>query len=74
MLRVINVVGARPNFMKIAPIIEAMNRHPDKNPATMGILDLRPIEKVEVRFRDELLATITRNGFNRRMCYDTEMS
>jgi UDP-N-acetylglucosamine 2-epimerase (non-hydrolysing) len=28
MLKIINVVGARPNFMKIAPIIEAMNRHP----------------------------------------------
>jgi UDP-N-acetylglucosamine 2-epimerase (non-hydrolysing) len=28
MLNVINVVGARPNFMKMAPIIEAMNRHP----------------------------------------------
>src|SRR5918999_4932662 len=28
MLKVINVVGARPNFMKMAPIIEAMNRHP----------------------------------------------
>lgn len=26
MLRIINVVGARPNFMKMAPIIEAMNR------------------------------------------------
>ncbi len=26
-LKVLNVVGARPNFMKIAPIIEAMNRH-----------------------------------------------
>jgi UDP-N-acetylglucosamine 2-epimerase (non-hydrolysing) len=30
MLKVVNVVGARPNFMKMAPIIEAMNRHPDK--------------------------------------------
>ncbi len=29
-LRVINVVGARPNFMKMAPIIEAMNRYPDR--------------------------------------------
>jgi len=29
MLKVINVVGARPNFMKMAPIIEAMNRRPD---------------------------------------------
>jgi len=28
-LKVINVVGARPNFMKMAPIIEAMNRHPE---------------------------------------------
>jgi UDP-N-acetylglucosamine 2-epimerase (non-hydrolysing) len=27
-LKVVNVVGARPNFMKMAPIIEAMNRHP----------------------------------------------
>jgi UDP-N-acetylglucosamine 2-epimerase (non-hydrolysing) len=27
-LKVINVVGARPNFMKMAPIIEAFNRHP----------------------------------------------
>ena len=27
-MKIINVVGARPNFMKIAPIIEAMNRYP----------------------------------------------
>jgi UDP-N-acetylglucosamine 2-epimerase (non-hydrolysing) len=27
-LRVINVVGARPNFMKVAPIAEAMAAHP----------------------------------------------
>jgi UDP-N-acetylglucosamine 2-epimerase (non-hydrolysing) len=26
MLKIINVVGARPNFMKIAPIVEAMKR------------------------------------------------
>jgi len=30
MLRVINVVGARPNFMKMAPIIEAMQRYPKR--------------------------------------------
>jgi UDP-N-acetylglucosamine 2-epimerase (non-hydrolysing) len=30
MLNVINVVAARPNFMKMAPIIEAMNRRPDR--------------------------------------------
>ena len=29
-MKIINVVGARPNFMKMAPIIEAMNRYPDK--------------------------------------------
>jgi len=28
-VKVINVVGARPNFMKMAPIIEAMDRFPD---------------------------------------------
>jgi len=28
-MKIINVVGARPNFMKMAPIIDAMNRHPD---------------------------------------------
>ena len=28
MLKIINVVGARPNFMKIAPIIDALNRYP----------------------------------------------
>ncbi len=27
-MKVINVVGARPNFMKMAPLIEAMNRRP----------------------------------------------
>jgi UDP-N-acetylglucosamine 2-epimerase (non-hydrolysing) len=30
MLKVINVVGARPNFMKMAPIIEAMDRRPER--------------------------------------------
>ena len=29
-MKIINVVGARPNFMKMAPIIEAMNQHPDR--------------------------------------------
>jgi len=29
-LKIINVVGARPNFMKMAPIIRAMDRHPDE--------------------------------------------
>jgi len=29
MLKVINVAGARPNFMKVAPIVAAMQRRPD---------------------------------------------
>ncbi|MGH8468045.1 MAG: non-hydrolyzing UDP-N-acetylglucosamine 2-epimerase [Gammaproteobacteria bacterium] len=29
-LKVINVVGARPNFIKMAPIVEAMNRYPEE--------------------------------------------
>lgn len=28
-MKIINVVGARPNFMKMAPIVEAMNKHPE---------------------------------------------
>jgi UDP-N-acetylglucosamine 2-epimerase (non-hydrolysing) len=30
MLKVINVAGARPNFMKVAPIVAAMRRRPDE--------------------------------------------
>jgi UDP-N-acetylglucosamine 2-epimerase (non-hydrolysing) len=30
MLKVINVVGARPNFMKVAPIVEAMRQRPEE--------------------------------------------
>jgi UDP-N-acetylglucosamine 2-epimerase (non-hydrolysing) len=29
-MKIINIVGARPNFMKMAPIIEALNRYPEK--------------------------------------------
>jgi UDP-N-acetylglucosamine 2-epimerase (non-hydrolysing) len=28
-MKIINIVGARPNFMKMAPIIEALDRHPE---------------------------------------------
>ena len=29
-MKILNVVGARPNFMKMAPIIEELNRFPDR--------------------------------------------
>lgn len=29
-MKILNIVGARPNFMKMAPIIEALNQYPDK--------------------------------------------
>ena len=29
-MRILHVVGARPNFIKIAPIMEEMNRYPDR--------------------------------------------
>lgn len=28
-MKIINIVGARPNFMKMAPIIEALNKYPE---------------------------------------------
>ena len=28
-MKIFNIVGARPNFMKMAPIIEALNEHPE---------------------------------------------
>jgi UDP-N-acetylglucosamine 2-epimerase (non-hydrolysing) len=31
-MRILNVCGARPNFMKIAPLMEAYRRHPSVQP------------------------------------------
>ena len=46
----------------------------DGKPTPTEILDLKVGEWVEVRSQDEILATITKNGFNRGMRYDMEMS
>jgi UDP-N-acetylglucosamine 2-epimerase (non-hydrolysing) len=35
MLKILNVVGARPNFMKMAPIIAAINRRPNEVSQTL---------------------------------------
>jgi len=47
---------------------------PDGKPTPTENLNLRPGEWVEIRSQDEILATITRNGFNRGMRYDMEMA
>lgn len=46
----------------------------DGKPTPLSVLDLRPGEWVEVRPSEEILATITRSGFNRGMRYDMEMA
>jgi hypothetical protein len=46
----------------------------DGQPTPYEPLDLKPGEWVEVRPTEEILATITKSGFNRGMRYDMEMS
>ncbi len=46
----------------------------DGKPTPAEALDLKPGEWVEVKSTEEILRTITRNGFNRGMRYDMEMS
>ncbi len=55
-------------------IPSARARYPDGKPTPTEILDLKPGEWVEVKPQEEILDTITRNGFNRGMRYDMEMS
>lgn len=46
----------------------------DGKPTPTEALNLKPGDWVEVRSQDEILKTITSNGFNRGMRYDMEMS
>ncbi|HEU0203214.1 MAG TPA: hypothetical protein VFR86_22635 [Burkholderiaceae bacterium] len=47
---------------------------PEGQPTPTATLDLQPGEWVQVKSQEEILATITRSGFNRGMRYDLEMS
>lgn len=53
-LKIINVVGARPNFMKMAPIIEAMNRFPDRIEQILVHTGQHYDQKMSTAFFDDL--------------------
>jgi UDP-N-acetylglucosamine 2-epimerase (non-hydrolysing) len=53
-LKIINVVGARPNFMKMAPIIEAMNNYPEKIQHLLVHTGQHYDEKMSKAFFDDL--------------------
>ena len=53
-MKVINIVGARPNFMKMAPIIEAMNRYPDTIEHRLVHTGQHYDEKMSKAFFDDL--------------------
>jgi len=53
MLKVINVVGARPNFMKVAPIVEAMKRRsPEFSPLVVHTGQHYDAQMSDAFFRD----------------------
>jgi UDP-N-acetylglucosamine 2-epimerase (non-hydrolysing) len=53
-LKIINIVGARPNFMKMAPIIEAMNRYPEQIQHLLVHTGQHYDEKMSKAFFDDL--------------------
>lgn len=54
MLKIINVVGARPNFMKMAPIVDAMNQYPDQIEHVLVHTGQHYDEKMSKAFFDDL--------------------
>ncbi|TYO98348.1 UDP-N-acetylglucosamine 2-epimerase (non-hydrolysing) [Geothermobacter ehrlichii] len=53
-MKIINIVGARPNFMKMAPIIEAMNRYPEQIKHLLVHTGQHYDEKMSKAFFDDL--------------------
>jgi len=53
-MKIINIVGARPNFMKMAPIIEAMNQHPEQIEHLLVHTGQHYDEKMSKSFFDDL--------------------
>ena len=53
-MKIINVVGARPNFMKMAPIIEAMDRYPEQIQHLLVHTGQHYDEKMSKAFFDDL--------------------
>jgi hypothetical protein len=71
------LIGAFNAFQKLRggkPYPLGQGEIADGKPTPTQLLDLKPGEWVEVRSQEEILATITRSGFNRGMRYDMEMS
>jgi UDP-N-acetylglucosamine 2-epimerase (non-hydrolysing) len=54
MMKIINVVGARPNFMKMAPIIEAMTKYPGEIDHLLIHTGQHYDEKMSKSFFDDL--------------------
>jgi len=53
-VKILNIVGARPNFMKMAPIIEAMNQYPDQIQHLLVHTGQHYDEKMSKAFFDDL--------------------
>lgn len=71
------LVGLHDAFQKVTggkPYPRGEGRIADGTPTPAANLDLKPGEWVEIRSEEEIMATITRRGFNRGMRYDVEMS
>jgi UDP-N-acetylglucosamine 2-epimerase (non-hydrolysing) len=51
-VKILNVVGARPNFMKIAPVLREMKRYPELNPVLVHTGQHYDAGMSDVFFRD----------------------